>query len=291
MNGNWQWQEMVWDSPAAPAVGAAALECLATAVEVGPVVLELRAWAGGACWLVGCQPGRAVELEQLLGHHLPARLHHPQRQRPAVGQAVRLQVRGSHVSTSADRVIAATRALYACLSGLHEDQQAVVQLLIGRRLPSSSFAGSPAPGWRELFLGQPAPRSPERPTRMTSEQHGAAACLRLGYTGTPAQAHQLFSRLLGGAADRRDAPGPVPPGRRDAGQAQPGVTPVGLAAASALGAADSPVRLADRRAAATAPRRPAPASAAATSQSGEIRTSYWSDQHPRVQAARRDSDS
>lgn len=101
MNGTWRWQELAWDSPAAPAVGAAALERLATAVEVGPVVLELRAWAGGACWLVGCQPGRAVELEQLLGHHLPVRLHRPQRQRLAVGQAVRLQVRGSHVSTSA----------------------------------------------------------------------------------------------------------------------------------------------------------------------------------------------
>lgn len=102
-----------------------------------------------------------------------------------MGQAVRLQVRGSHVSTSADRVVAATRALYACLSGLHEDQRAVVQLLIGRRLPSSSFTEPPAPGWRELFLGQPAPRSPERPTRTTSEQHGAAACLRLGHTGAP----------------------------------------------------------------------------------------------------------
>lgn len=197
MNGTWRWQELAWDSPAAPAVGAAALERLATAVEVGPVVLELRVWAGGACWLVGCQPGRAVELKQLLGHHLPVRLHRPQRQRLAVGQAVRLQVRGSHVSTSADRVITATRALYACLSGLREDQQAVLQLLIGRRLPSSSFSGPPAPSWRELFLGQPAPRSPERPTRTTSEQHGAAVCLRLGHTGTPAQAHQLFSRLLG----------------------------------------------------------------------------------------------
>lgn len=208
MNGTWRWQELAWDSPATPAVGAAALERLTTAVEVGPVVLELRAWAGGAYWLAGCQPGRAVELKQLLGHHLPARLHRPQRQRLAVGQAVRLQVRGNHVSTSADRVVAATRALYACLSGLHENQQAVVQLLIGRRLPSSSFTGPPAPGWRELFLGQPAPRSPERPTRTTSEQHGAAACLRLGHTGTPAQAHQLFSRLLGRCgSSRRPGPG------------------------------------------------------------------------------------
>lgn len=196
MNGVWQWQELAWDSPMAPAVAAAALERLATAVEVGPVVLEQRAWAGGLRWLAGCQQSRVTELRQLLSHHLPVRLHRPQRHRPTTDQAVRLQVRGSHVSMSADRVVAATRALYACLSGLTGQQQAVLQLLIGRRLPSSFFAGPPAPGWRELLLGV-APKPPERPATQLAEQHGAAVCLRLGHHGTPAQSHQLFSQLLG----------------------------------------------------------------------------------------------
>ena len=53
MNGNWQWQEMVWDSPAAPAVGAAALECLATAVEVGPL-----SWS--SCWAITCRHGCTI---------------------------------------------------------------------------------------------------------------------------------------------------------------------------------------------------------------------------------------
>lgn len=197
MSRVWQWRELAWRSPVAPTVAVAALERLATAVELGPVVLEMRARAGGVRWLVGCQSGRVTELKRLLGHHLPVRVFPPETQRAAVSQAVRLQVRRDQVSAVGERIVAATRALYATVSDLSGDQQVVMQLVIGRRLPSSFFTGPPEPGWRELLLGSPAPKTSERTARTTGEQHGAVACLRLGYTGRADQAHQLFTQILG----------------------------------------------------------------------------------------------
>lgn len=197
MSRVWQWQELAWRSPVTPAVAATALERLATAMEVGPVVLEVHAWAGGVCWLVGCQPGRVTEVKRLLAHHLPVQVFQPEHERTAVSRAVRLQAGRSGVSAVNERIVAATRALYATVSGLSGDQRVVAQLVIGRRLPSSFFTAPLAPGWRELFLGSPVPRMSERTARTTGEQHGAVACMRLGYAGEVRQAHQLFSQLLG----------------------------------------------------------------------------------------------
>ena len=55
MSVDWQWQEMTWYRTITPAAAGAGLERLATAVELGPVVLELRVGAEGAHWLVGTE--------------------------------------------------------------------------------------------------------------------------------------------------------------------------------------------------------------------------------------------
>mgnify|MGYP007083756463 CR=1 FL=1 len=43
MSRAWQWYELAWHSPLAPAAAVAAMERLTTATELGPLVLELRA--------------------------------------------------------------------------------------------------------------------------------------------------------------------------------------------------------------------------------------------------------
>lgn len=48
MSVDWQWQEMTWHRTITPAAAGAGLERLATAVELGPVILELRVGAEGA---------------------------------------------------------------------------------------------------------------------------------------------------------------------------------------------------------------------------------------------------
>lgn len=47
MSVDWQWQEMTWHRTITPAAAGAGLERLATAVELGTVVLELRVGAEG----------------------------------------------------------------------------------------------------------------------------------------------------------------------------------------------------------------------------------------------------
>ena len=197
MSRAWQWYELAWHSPLAPAAAVAAMERLTTATELGPLVLELRAWSGGARWLVGCRPDRSAQLRKLLAHHLPVQVSPLERQRGSVDQVVRLQVRRDQVSADSERIMAATRALYATLSDLSGGQHVVLQLVIGRRLPSSFFTAPPAPGWRELLLGTSIQKPAARLATATDEQHGAMACLRLGVTGAPQQAHRLLSQVLG----------------------------------------------------------------------------------------------
>ena len=197
MSRAWQWYELAWHSPLAPAAAVAAMERLTTATELGPLVLELRAWSGGARWLVGCRPDRSAQLRKLLAHHLPVQVSPLERQRGSVDQVVRLQVRRDQVSADSERIMAATRALYATLSDLSGGQHVVLQLVIGRRLPSSFFTAPPATGWRELLLGTSIQKPAARLATATDEQHGAMACLRLGVTGAPQQAHRLLSQVLG----------------------------------------------------------------------------------------------
>ena len=179
MTGHWQWQELAWDSPISPALATTALERLTTATELGPLVLELRADASGAHWVVGTQTGRPG-LAALLSNPLPVRLHRPEQPRLPMTRAVRVMVRGQQVSHLPERVTAAVRALYAALSSLTGSQQVVLQLLVGRRLSPASLAETPPPSlWRQLLVGYDAAQSSARASKPADEQHGAAVCLRL----------------------------------------------------------------------------------------------------------------
>lgn len=197
MSRVWRWQEVAWRSPLTPATAVAAMERLTTATELGPIVLEVRAWSDGVRWLIGCRPDRAAQLRHVLTHQLPVQVFQPEHRRTPVAHAVRLQVRRDQVSADSERIMAATRALYATLSDLSGGQHVVLQLVIGRRLPSSFFTAPPVPGWRELLLGTSIQKPAARPATATDEQHGAMACLRLGVTGAPQQAHRLLSQVLG----------------------------------------------------------------------------------------------
>ena len=196
MSRVWRWQEVAWRSPLTPATAVAAMERLTTATELGPIVLEVRAWSDGVRWLIGCRPDRAAQLRHVLTHQLPVQVFQPEHRRTPVAHAVRLQVRRDQVSADSERIMAATQAVYATMSDLRGAQQIVLQLVIGRRLPSSFFTAPPAPGWRELLLGIPAPQASKR-SASPGEQHGALACVRVGFVGSPAQAHRWFAQVLG----------------------------------------------------------------------------------------------
>lgn len=196
MSVDWQWQEMTWRRTITPAAAGAGLERLATAVELGPVILELRVGAEGAHWLVGTGTHRGRGAAELLSGLLPVRVHPPAEGRRPVSRAARLLAAGDCVSDLPERVAAAVRALYAAMTGLSGEQELVVQLLLGHRLSPAFFTRPQTPLWYQLLNGYNAPSS-HRAARPADEQHGAAACLRLGCVGGPDWAHRHLARLLG----------------------------------------------------------------------------------------------
>ena len=197
MTIDWQWQEMTWCRTITPAAAGAGLERLATAIELGPVVLELRVGAEGAHWLVGTGTHQERGAAELLSGFLPVRLHPPAERRQPVCRAARLLAAGGFVSDLSERVAAAVRALYAAMTGLSGEQELVVQLLLGHRLSPAFFTRPQTPLWYQLLNGYDAQPSSHRTTKPADEQHGAAACLRLGYAGRPDSAHHRLARLLG----------------------------------------------------------------------------------------------
>lgn len=170
MSVDWQWQEMTWHRTITPAAAGAGLERLATAVELGPVVLELRVEAEGAHWLVGTGTHRGRGAAELLSGLLPVRVHPPAEGRRPVSRAARLLAAGDCVSDLPERVAAAVQALYAAMTGLSGEQELVVQLLLGRRLAPAFFTRPQTPLWYQLLNGYDAPPSSHRAARPADEQ-------------------------------------------------------------------------------------------------------------------------
>lgn len=206
MTGAWQWQQLAWHQVMAPQVVVAALERLATAPELGQVVLELRANQGRARWLVGSAASRASDLALLLGGQLPAGLHQPVLRRRAVDWAVRLQAPRRAVACLPERVADTVRALYTAMSDVAAGSELVLQLVVGRRLGPAAFAGSARPLWQQLLVGQDELGSAPGAGAHQAEQHGAAVCLRLGLADQApgarsaagrGRAHRCFAQLLG----------------------------------------------------------------------------------------------
>ena len=135
------------------------MERLATAVELGPVVMELRVGAEGAHWLVGTGTHQGRGAAELLSGLLPVRVHPPAERRQPVSRAARLLAAGGHVSDLPERVAAAVRALYAAMTGLSGEQELVVQLLLGHRLSPAFFTRPQTPLWYQLLNGYDTPWS------------------------------------------------------------------------------------------------------------------------------------
>ena len=215
MSVDWQWQEMTWHRTITPAAAGAGLERLATAVELGTVVLELRVGAEGAHWLVGTGTHRGRGTAELLYGLLPVRVHPPTEGRRPVSRAARLLAAGDRVSDLPERVAAAVRALYAAMTGLSGEQGLVVQLLLGHRLSPAFFTRPQTPLWYQLLNGYDAPPS-HRAARPADEQHGAAALPAPGVRRRAGLGAPAPRPPAGSAAGGRDRPGPLAPQRRGA---------------------------------------------------------------------------
>lgn len=195
-----EWRELIWQDTVTPEQASAMLERLATAPELGTLVIELRADAKGARWLIGAQPHRLPAIRAAATSHLPVRLTTPRRVRTPMAQAARIGVAGGHpLSSNPTRVAAAIRALYGTVAHLGTDERITLQLLLGRRVSPSYWYRPDERAWLNLVLGKPLPPKSSAPPAASDvrERHGFHAHFRIGATGTPARTRFLIYQVFG----------------------------------------------------------------------------------------------
>lgn len=195
-----EWKELVWQDTIATEQLTAVLERFATAPELGRIVLEFRIDRKGARWLIGSEPHRLPAIRNALTSHLPVRAVKARRVRKPVDEAAAIRVVGGHpLSGNKDRITAGIRALYGTVSSLQEDEQVVLQLVLGQRLSPNYWNGGGSRPWLELLLaGKNPPHS--RPSKLpleSRERHGFKAHIRLGATGSPARSAFLVRQVFG----------------------------------------------------------------------------------------------
>lgn len=199
---SWQWSELLWDDALTSGTVTAVLERLATAPELGTIALELRAKKSGIRWLVGTTAPNARDVDGLLTQLLPARAITPRTTRRPATVATKLTRTGVAGTISDDRLLAATRALYAGFTRLAEGEELIIQVLLGARL--NPPATEQPPSWSEIILGHGQPQKTNETStvaaRSRRQQHGFTIVIRLGAitsTADTVRARFLLSQSFG----------------------------------------------------------------------------------------------
>tara|TARA_R100000365_G_C2745570_1_gene74467 strand:+ start:1435 stop:3576 length:2142 start_codon:yes stop_codon:yes gene_type:complete len=195
----WEWRELTWPDMLAPEAVRDVLEQLASSDALGPITLETRATKAGVRWLIAARSTRIETVATALAAHLPVRAHTPRRVRQQVEHAVEVRVTGADLSLDAARVTAGVRGLYGALSRLQDDEEVVLQLLLGRRHTPPVRPRESLHAWLSLLAGSPTQPTPAPPARRHRDgQHGFSLSLRIGLVcATTARARQLVADVVG----------------------------------------------------------------------------------------------
>ncbi|KAB1658170.1 type IV secretory system conjugative DNA transfer family protein [Pseudoclavibacter sp. CFCC 11306] len=196
----WEWRELLWQDTITPEAAAEVLERIATAEELGAVVLEVRADHDGVRWLIATT---SAAVGGLVGHvgALPVRVLTPRRTRAEMVSAGRVRLLRPVGTLNGERAQAITRTLFGGFTRLGRGEQVVLQLLLGPRLTPGELAAPAPPGWLELLVGAPASRRPgtsDLVHRKRGTTHGFAGLVRIGATAvTPGRVRQLIIDVFG----------------------------------------------------------------------------------------------
>lgn len=195
----WEWRQLTWPDPLSPAQVHDALEHLASAASLGPVLIESRATKAGIRWLLAARPGRIENVVEVLRAHLPVRARTPQRVRSLVAHAASLRQFGQDLSLEPTRVTAGTRGLYGALTRLEDGEEVVLQLLLGARHTPPVRARQTMETWLRVLAVAPPKPTPAATRRHRDLHHGFSLTLRIGLAGveSPARARLLLGDLGG----------------------------------------------------------------------------------------------
>lgn len=194
----WEWRELTWPDTLTPDTVRNALEQLSASGALGPVVLETRATKAGLRWLIAARPARIENTITVLAAHLAIRAHTPRRIRKPVGHTAELRVSGTDLSLDPARITASIRGLYGALSRLHDGEEVVLQLLLGRRHTPPVRPREPLHVWLKVLAIPPSKPAPASIRKHRDEQHGFSLSVRIGASAVnTARARQMVGDLVG----------------------------------------------------------------------------------------------
>ena len=197
------WREVIWNRPFELEAVHDLLTHLASTRPRGTVVWEIRGNCQGVHYLLGTEAAYLKKIQTLFQTQGEVRFAAVSEEtRFPVSTARQLKITRPTLSVKTDTTTALVRAGLAAFSGIPEETQAVLQILLG-----ASFAPAPVPrelpnphaSWLSVITGNAGTATSESMSaiRGKSAQHGFHAVVRIGLNrgASPAVFQNILSAL------------------------------------------------------------------------------------------------
>jgi Type IV secretory system Conjugative DNA transfer len=189
------WRQVSLQRPVEPVRALVIMRHLAADERSPQLVFETRSTSGGIHNLIGGKPVVVQQVSRLIEHLLPGTTVIPVK-RPTAGDITAAGLRAStrHRSLRVDEPLLAVRSLAAALAQVRDDEQLIVQLVLGpRRIPLSVGTNSPssvvAPWWNVAWYGNGKTIDSEKRAALRTKigDHGFACAIRIGVVASTAK--------------------------------------------------------------------------------------------------------
>lgn len=199
---NLNWLELAWKRPYSLETVYEVLAHLATLYPRGSLVLEIRSQKGYVKHLIGVEEEYQHKICECLKAHGNIRFYpYPDHLRKPVTIARKLAVTKPHLALNTEVTESTIRAGLAALAAVREEEEAVVQIVLGQSIPPRSVPKNildPHASWLQAIVGSVPQASPETRKSMKekAEQYCYRTCIRLGATGDIPFARSKISSIL-----------------------------------------------------------------------------------------------
>ena len=181
----WVWREVTWPRPFELDAGIDLLDRLASDHSPGVIGWEARASNGRVRYLVGTHAADSDQLAKTLRGLVPRLKLSPGRRRRHLTRAAKVTVSHPLLALNTERTSAVVRAILAALVSTHDQDEAVIQVLLGARTTpglGSRTETDPRASWVDVLRGTVKPATSEARRRMHAKRgmHGFACTIRVG---------------------------------------------------------------------------------------------------------------
>ncbi len=195
-----QWMAIDWTRPYDIKDVWELLSHLATLFPHCPLIWEVRGTGGQVRYQIGVKAPHLEKIKGVLRAHGDIRLRDVSgRTRKNVFITRNLKISHPILSLDTDKTMAAIRAGLAAMAEMPQDEEMVLQVMLGKAFAPTSVSPSlpdPTASWMEKILGNihPATQEQQKSAKQKAEQHRFHAAIRLGASGRNA-AHHVSAML------------------------------------------------------------------------------------------------